>query len=124
LCTKVKSFYIEFDEDKELDEWLHLLNSLVNKPENSFKDVFSNKYIYLCRFYVLCVLSFIIYRVRIKFFAENVWYISIQDNLGINTKLTGMTGFSLCDKKVKFTQYPIKSNEQKSVDIIVLVCIN
>ncbi|KAL4085521.1 hypothetical protein QTP88_027032 [Uroleucon formosanum] len=91
LCTKVKSFYIQFDEDKELDEWLHLLNSLVNKPENSLKDVF-----------------------------KNVWYISIlEDNLGINTKLTGMTGFSLCDKKVKFTQYPIKSNEQKSVDIML-----
>jgi len=45
------------------------------------------------------------------------------ENLGLNTKLTGMTVFSLCDKKVKFTQYPLKSNEQKSVDIMVFVYI-
>jgi len=78
---------------------------------------------YLCRFlFFVCI---IIYHVRIKFFAENCWYISILgDNLGINTKLTGMTGFSLCDNKVKFMQYPIKSNEQKSVDIMVFVYIN
>lgn len=67
----------------------------------------------------------IIYHVRIKLFVGNVWYISIlKENLGTNTKLTGMTGFSLCNKKVKFTQYPIKSNEQKSVDIKVFVYIN
>jgi len=55
-----------------------------------------------------------------KFFADFICYISIlPKELGIAETLNDKTGLYLSDGKVRLLNYPIKSIEQKSVDIKV-----
>jgi len=58
--------------------------------------------------------------VKMKFFADFICYISIlPKELGITETLNGKTGLYFSDGKVRILNYPIKSIEQKSVDIKV-----
>ncbi|XP_016656757.1 insulin receptor substrate 1-like [Acyrthosiphon pisum] len=88
LHTQAKSLYIQFDSDTELNEWLGLMLAL--QQDTDFGHDASNF----------------------------ISYISIlPKELGITETLNGQTGLYLSDGKVRILNYPIKSIEQKSVDI-------
>lgn len=123
LYTKENYFYILFDSDKELDEWLDLMLVLqrVTKdfgPGDAIKEPYG---INLSFSYIFVVITIIfISIIIICCFSEHIWHISIlKKELGMNANLLGMTGLCLCDKKVTIMKYPTKSKKQKTIDIMV-----